>query len=367
MPFKFYEKKTPNEGETVKIRETLNQMGFSNDRIGYNDADNTVTLDGKALLTPTYLDEEKGVSWAPGKTIQQSLVNFYKNSSNPVVRVSDAFSDSAGRYGISADALTYGNGTVSIGGKPVDILYIDDEGKSWAYRDTVEQSVKSLAARGGLETPTQVMDAYQKQYLSGANKLLQELNRREAFSYDPESDPVYLAYKEQYLTEGNRAATEAMAEHAILTGGLSNSAAVTAAAQAEQYYAKKLTDAIPQLAQMAYQQYLDEYQNDMELLGTMVDLYDSAYRDAKAANEAQRENMNSSYASNVERDKASYEKNWEELFNNQDAEKNLLTLEGLNLDALQQETYLKYYESLLKAQLEGNKLSNSLTLKKLYE
>jgi len=259
MPFKFYKKETPQEGETVKVRETLNEMGIANDRIGYNNAENTVTLDGKALLQPAYLDGDKGVSYASKKAIQQSLVDFYKDSKNPIVRVSDAFADSAGRYGISADALTYGNGTVSVGGKPLDILYIDDEGKSWAYRDTVEQSVKNLTADSGVESPNALLDRYQKQYLSQVKQQMNQLKRREEFSYDPDSDPVYLAYKEKYLTEGNRASRNTMADYAALTGGLSNSAAVSAAAQAEQYYAKKLTDTIPELAKLAYQQYVDEF------------------------------------------------------------------------------------------------------------
>ncbi|MBR5152129.1 MAG: hypothetical protein IKW60_01175 [Clostridia bacterium] len=367
MPFKFYKEKTPAEGETVKIRETLNNMGFSNDRIGYNEADNTVTLDGKKLMTPTYLDEENGVSYASGKAIQQSLVNFYKDSKNPIVRVSDAFSDSAGRYGISADALTYGNGTVSIGGKPLDILYIDDEGKSWAYRDAVEQSVENLAQRNQLESPNEVMDGYQKQYLTRANHLLKQLQNREEFQYDPESDPVYLAYKEQYMAEGNRASQNALAEYATLTGGLPNSAAITAAAQAEQYYAKKIADTIPQLAQRAYQQYRDEYQNDVKLLETAINMYKLAYQDAREANREERDNLNSTYASNVERDKVNREQNWKELQNNQTAEKNLLQMEGLALGNLQKQMYLKYYETLLQEQLEGEQLSNRLSQVKLYK
>ena len=146
----------------VGIRATLNKMGFSNDRIGFNDADGTVTLDNRVLMKPGYLDESAGVSYAPEKEIQQHLVNFYQNTSDPIVRVSDAFSGSAGKYGLSADALTYGNGTVSVGGKPLDILYIDDEGKSWAYQSKVNDAVYDLASRQKIQSPVSLAETYRR-------------------------------------------------------------------------------------------------------------------------------------------------------------------------------------------------------------
>ncbi len=389
MPFKFYKQESSKEETPVKVRETLNKMGIDNDRIGYNEKDKTVTLDGKTLLTPSYLDEGQGVSYAPESVIQNSITQFYKNSTNPVVRVSDAFSDSAGKYGISADALTYGNGVVSIGGKPLDILYIDDEGKSWAYRDTVENSVRALVQNSGVKSPNDLLREYQEEYLNQAETLMKKLNTQKEFQYDPDSDPVFQAYRSKYLTEGSRAGRDAMADYAALTGGQTNSAAVTAAAQAEQYYAKKITDVLPELAMQAYERYRDAYEDDLSLLESMVDLYDRAYTHAQDANTLQRENLNSSYESNVERDREAELQNWETLFRTQKATQNSQTQElndlkaeqtrqemaensldmervktqiaGLSLDNAQKETYLKYYESLLKAELEGERMDQLLT------
>jgi len=83
------------------------------------------------------------------------------------------------------------------------------------------------------------------------------------FSYDPESDPVWQAYQKQYRREGQRAMQDTMAEAAMRTGGLANSYAVSAAAQAGNYYAAQLSDRLPQLYNDAYQRYLAEFQKQL--------------------------------------------------------------------------------------------------------
>lgn len=378
----------------VGIRATLNNMGFSNDSIGYDDASGYVTLNGRALMKPGYLDDSAGVSYANVGDIQKSVAKLYRNTSNPVVRVSDAYAGAAGQYGLSADALTYGNGTVSIGGTPLDILYIDGEDKAWAWQNDVQNAVNAYANQTGVQSPMDLADEYARRYLSGAKNLADRLSRMEDFSYDPDTDPVFQAYQQKYRLEGDRASRNAVASYASLTGGYGNSAAATAAAQAGQYYAKQLTDTIPTLAQQAYDRYIEKYQTDLSLLDQMVDLYDTAYENAASANDRQRENANTSAKSNVERDQASYERNlrdwekeweerqnwqafdqagrdsyWNEVFNTQAVTQNNYQNEGLRLDNVQKQIYQQYYEQLLRAELAGSQLDNQLTqeqIKKLY-
>ena len=103
------------EDGTVGIRSTLTNMGISNDLIGYDDRSGTVTLGGRTLMKPSYMDENAGVSYASPSEIQNSLVSYYSKSNNPIVQVSDAYSKYAGQYGVSADALGYSNGSATIG------------------------------------------------------------------------------------------------------------------------------------------------------------------------------------------------------------------------------------------------------------
>ena len=64
----------------VGIRQTLRDMGFSDNQIGYNEKTNTVTLGGRDLMTPGYLDSDAGVSYATKTDIQKSLVNHFKDT-----------------------------------------------------------------------------------------------------------------------------------------------------------------------------------------------------------------------------------------------------------------------------------------------
>ncbi len=366
----------PKSGDAVGIRATLNNMGFSNSDIGYDGAKGVVTLKGKALIKPSYLDDEAGVSYAKESDIQKSLVDYHSGSSNPIVRVSDAYAETAGKYGLGADALTYGNGTVSIGGLPLDILYIDDSGKSWAWRDDVTSLTEKYAKGLGVESPTELARDYADKYLDDIWDRLGEIYDRKEFSYDPDEDPVYLAYKQKYLTEGDRASRDAMANYSALTGGYTNSAAVTAGAMVNQYYAQQLSDVIPTLAEQAYQRYYDSFKTELDVIDKMVDVYKTDYDIAAKANQAARDNANLSTAAATERDDAAYEREqqayeryWEEKFNNQkyDTQErenywseifNPVKLEGEMLDNNQKGIYNEYYRRLIEEELEGKELSN---------
>lgn len=89
--------------------------------------------------------------------------------------------------------------------------------------------------------------------------------KKPSFSYDMESDPVYQAYQKQYTREGKRATENALGAAAAATGGIPSTYALTAAAQAGDYYASQLSDKVPELYQQAYNRYandLNQYNTD---------------------------------------------------------------------------------------------------------
>lgn len=373
-------------GNLVGIRKTLNDMGFKNDQIGFNDKDKTVTLGGRTLMRPTYLDDEAGVSYASASDIQKSLVDFYKNSRNPIVRVSDAYAAAAGKYGLTSDALSYGNGTVSLGGRPLDVLYIDDSGKAWAWNDNVINAVSRYADTAGVRSPNSVANEYSRKYLSDIINAVDDIRDRDEFSYNPDRDPVYIAYRNKYLLEGNRASENAAANYSALTGGYMNSAAVTAGALANQYYAQQLANTVPELAQKAYDRYYSSYKLDMEVLDRLMKMYDSGYKTAQDANSMTRQNTNAAASSVVQRDNDAYERGlaeserysndrrnrqeyetqerenyWNEVLNSQKLIENSYKNEGYRLDNEQQQIYLEYYRRLLDAEYASGILKNDKT------
>lgn len=98
-----------------------------------------------------------------------------------------------------------------------------------------------------------------------------------AFSYDHTTDPSYSAYKKEYTREGDRATKDALGQAAATTGGIASTAAVTAAGQAGQYYASKLTDKIPELRQQAFGNYITEKNTDLAILNALQGMDNDEY------------------------------------------------------------------------------------------
>ena len=137
---------------------------------------------------------------------------------------------------------------------------------------------------------------YNNTYGQQADSMLSEILNRKDFSYDHTTDPLYSSYKKTYTREGKRATADALGEAAAATGGIPSSYAVSAASQAGNYYASQLADKVPELYEMAYNKYLQEYQmklNDYEALQNRDQFEYSKYLDELSQYEA---NKNFDYA-----------------------------------------------------------------------
>lgn len=145
--------------------------------------------------------------------------------------------------------------------------------------DYVTANMNTPAA-GGYSMPTYSYDVakptYTSNYQTGIDALLAEVLGREKFSYNAEDDPLYQQYKTQYNREGNRAMNDTLASVASGAGGM-NSYAVTAAQQANNYYASQLADKIPELQQLAYEMYMDDIGMKRSDLGLLMDLDNTQY------------------------------------------------------------------------------------------
>ena len=127
------------------------------------------------------------------------------------------------------------------------------------YADDLESLLLKNAERE-IYSFDQSAPVYESPYGDQISGLLGELTNRDPFSYDHTTDPLYSSYAKQYTREGKRATADALGEAASATGGIPSSYAVTAATQAGDYYASQLADKIPELYQIAYDKYLQEYQ-----------------------------------------------------------------------------------------------------------
>ena len=171
---------------------------------------------------------------------------------------------------------SYGNYT---GGSDGGSFYLDplspssfDAGTAPTYTNNYEKDIADLYAQQknygsfnyGIPAPE-----YDNRYDETIQKMLDDLINREAFSYDPETDPLYSQYRKQYAREGQRATQDALGAAAAATDGIPSSYAATAATQAGDYYSAQMTDKIPELYQLAYNKYLNDYSMQLSDLGAV--------------------------------------------------------------------------------------------------
>ena len=149
---------------------------------------------------------------------------------------------------------------------------------AFSYKDYVE-SDKVKQYKTDLDTHNQnkVADWTGGTYGQGMNDALDRVLNREKFSYDLNSDAIYNQYKNQYINLGKLAMQDTMGQAAALTGGYSNSYAATAGNQAYQGYLQQLNNVVPDLYQMALNQYNAEGDNLMNQYSMLANQYNTEY------------------------------------------------------------------------------------------
>lgn len=130
----------------------------------------------------------------------------------------------------------------------------------WSPRK--DPSAGGTGGQGAAETADAFTYDSAPEYLSKNQEMIdaayEKIMGRPAFSYDPETDPAYQQYKDQYTRQGKLAMEDTLGQVSARTGGLASSYAGSAAQQSYNQYMSALGDKIPELRQLAYQMYRDE-------------------------------------------------------------------------------------------------------------
>ena len=152
---------------------------------------------------------------------------------------------------------------------------------------------------------------YTSRYQNQIDELTKAILNREAFSYDPETDPTYQQYKEAYTRDGQRAMQDTLGQVSARTGGLASSYAGSAAQQTYDNYMAAQEDKIPELRQLAYTMYQDEGDTQRANLEMLMALDQGDY--AKYADLLSQWNTDRSFDYGVYRDNISdqrYDTEW---------------------------------------------------------
>ena len=138
--------------------------------------------------------------------------------------------------------------------------------------DVVRQAKEALDAQ-----LAQKPGAYQSQWQTQLNDVMDKIMNREKFSYDLNGDALYQQYKDKYIQQGKMASQDVMGQAAAMTGGYGNSYAASVGNQAYQASLQNLNDIVPELYQMAYDRYSQEGQDLLNQYGLISDRENTDY------------------------------------------------------------------------------------------
>ena len=160
-------------------------------------------------------------------------------------------------------AVNFKDGKVYVAGKEMEDFSIDGDGKAHVDVDEMDTAISEAKENMGIK---------ENAYDGKINSALRDIEDTPDWSYVPDRDPAYTAYREQYMREGQRAYEDAFAKMTSLTGGYESSAAVTAGAQQLNYYNQQLNDELPELMKNSYDRYKSETEQKYNYLGSLIDL-----------------------------------------------------------------------------------------------
>lgn len=299
-----------NPANGVGIRNTMVGMGMDNSKIGWRSDPGglgTVTYDGKDFMQANSLNN--GTSYAANANdVYGAAVNYWKGTPNQLVDVTDYAANKQLPFNLGYQDET---GNVMVGGiaaKPSFVI----NGNAYMSQSQLDELVNQAMQNSNLQNNIDIWKKYDDKYTPMTDALLDKIVNRKEFDYDPEQDIAYRAYRDQYNREGDKSLRDTMGNMAGLTGGFINSAAVTAGAQAEQQWKNALMDRIPELAQIAYDRYVGDYNMNRNALSDVQNQHNQAFNREYGVNRDTMDDIRYNNALNVARDDKNYDRRWNE-------------------------------------------------------
>lgn len=124
---------------------------------------------------------------------------------------------------------------------------------------------------------------YESPYEDLINQQISGIVNRPDFSYDPDNDAAYQAFKQRALRAGDKAYADNLGGMSAMTGGRANSWAGTVASQARNQYVLQAEEAVIHFEDRAYSRYKDEtadMYNLVNLLNSQDQISYGRFRDA---------------------------------------------------------------------------------------
>lgn len=253
----------------VAIRDSMVSTGLNNDDIGWENG--YVTYKNQPVVKASKVED--GKSYGDWGTVSKAI-NQARGGSDDMKDVTQA----AAGYGI-ANAIEYNDNSVSLGGIPIENTVIVN-GQAYAPQSAITAAYEKFKADTGYKTNKDVYNEYDAEYGTRAHDIEDAIKNYGEFSYNPEDDPSYQAYKKIYTKNAQDAMKDSYGTAAAMSGGYGSSAAMAAGNQAYLNHMSQLDSVIPTLEQNAYSKYRDKYgdlYNELDLYGDAKSRYANEY------------------------------------------------------------------------------------------
>ena len=217
--------------------------------------------------------------------------------------------------GLNVDGIVGKNTWGALGA--TDAAYFNNTYNNYVKSDVVTQAENALNAQ-----LAQKPSAYQSQWQTQLDDTIKKILGREKFSYDLNGDALYQQYKDKFTQQGKMAMMDTMGQAAAMTGGYGNSYAQSVGQQAYNAQLENLNDVVPELWQMAYDQYNQEGQdlyNQYSMLGAQEEKDYGRHRDSVTDWQTERSYLTGRYDTEYSRDYSKYrdaksDEQWERSF-----------------------------------------------------
>ena len=153
---------------------------------------------------------------------------------------------------------------------------LEDYG-SFDYADYTEGESVTSARDKYNEVINNKPGDFASQYTEAAKQAMDKYLNRDKFTYDVNGDALYQQYKDQYINQGKLAMQDTIGQAAAMTGGFGNSYAQNVGQQTYQGYLQQLNDKVPELYQLALDQYNQEGENLLNQYGLLSDRENTEY------------------------------------------------------------------------------------------
>ncbi|GEM_PF-4880830 len=268
---------TPPDNMTA-FRQGIIDRGIDNDRIGWNESNGNVTLDGKDVFKPEVNID--GTTYADTATINRIANKAYEASGDKLYAARQYINS----LGIG-DIVDWDNetGMVNIGGVTIKPAYVSD-GIAYVPKSQLDAAANEYKRQTGVNTPQSVVDRYDERWDEPTRKVLDSILNRQGFTYDPDTDPFY----QQYAAEREREADLNFRKtlNANNTSVFGASGAVLSEAAAQRANAlRDIAEAQRVYRNDAYGRYVDDYDMRRQALNSLMGVSGADFEREYGAND----------------------------------------------------------------------------------